>query len=281
MPYHVERRRDLSDAKKCISAAESREQAHAKGTLGRASRGVRKGRKLATSKGRRRQVAVVWDEETQTYRWPHDDEESSSTTGAPKAPRQPADQGQTIVSARQDATESHPGQMDTIGIADSGTLNVDGVDDDDDDEEVATADGQDDNEGGSGSAMVGGGGGGGGASGLMKLRAAVGADHRQSPAAATVGVGDRIAKTVAAMVSQVRQRQLARQQQRLATLRAAAAAAQEKAEATVRVQTMMTAVCSGRIEVLQRLGLGTLHDGDLRPEQETPAAAEDGQTASA
>lgn len=138
MPYHVERRRDLSDAKKCISAAESREQAHAKGTLGRASRGVRKGRKLATSKGRRRQVAVVWDEETQTYRWPHDDEESSSTTGAPKAPRQPADQGQTIVSARQDATESHPGQMDTIGIADSGTLNVDGVDDDDDDEEVAT-----------------------------------------------------------------------------------------------------------------------------------------------
>ena len=208
-PHHVDRRRELSYAKKKILDAEAREKL---------SGLDRKQKHIAVMDARmkqRQKQQAVYDEETGTYKW-----------------QDHADAASDEEQAAQEMPEKAQSGIDVEGGADRG-----------------------------GSALA----------GLAKLRILVGKQQPWTPPT----VGDMIAKTVNAKVAQKRQEQLARQQQRLATLRAAAAAAQVEAEATARLQAMFAVVSNGSVESLRRLGLRpAAHCSEPEPEPEPEPGAD-------
>ena len=239
VPYHVDRRRDLSNAKKYLLAAST--ENGCKGEDRRKTKGMAFSAIQVAQTQSKRHQAVVWDDETQTYNWLQPDEDLAD---APEARSQPMTE-QTCEVDKSHGTTSQSCQLQT--------------------EQVKTTQDSELPDDGGGITNSSGGGWTG-----LKLKLSDGKKATATPTAT-------MAATAAAKVSQVRQQQLARQQHRLAKLRAAAKVVQTEAEAIARVQTMMAAVKSGSVQKLQRLGLRrTLQDGsnDLEPEPAEPAPSQ-------
>lgn len=228
VPYHVDRRRDLSDAKRIVSSDlhENRFKVKAKGK----GKGKEKGKnedKVTTGRTQLKHCqSVTWDEDTQTYKW------SNADLGPTEAPPQricePTSEEDVSMHYQTGHGEIQSGQSNGKQAQTTHRL-TDGVGSVLNINKRAWAD--------------------------LKVKITNGgAGHTVTEDTTTTTT--TMATTASAKVSQVRQEQLTRQRQRLEKLRAAARAAQAEAEVTARVQTMMAAVSSGSVQRLHRLGLG-------------------------
>ena len=241
-PYHVDRRRDLHDARKILARTSSQPT----------------DRTVHTARRREETYKVVWDEATQSYQdfhvvseWVASDSERSESDLKTETKTQTETETETetdIVPQPEPEPQAQPVSRpvrNRPGDAETATKKPE--------TETETATNKPLVTGGDKKQSV----------AVSKLRAAL-RSQKQQQGGPSESAGDLVANVVGSQLSQVRADRFQRRQQRLAGLRAATAAVQAESERAARVHVLFGAVSSGSVDRLERIGL--LRAGAGQPE---------------